>query len=161
MKKIILLLIFFCFAMPIAAASEVEEYVSVLQWKNKWGKITTRAIEGYIKRGVNDYPESFTEQQSFKASERIRDALSKRIGWDAMGGNIISSFRKECGDDLLDVLVEFYSGIEFTQEDRNFVADTYGSCAPKSMQGAMNSLVEEIESFVGEKDKILSSIGEK
>ena len=160
MRKIIIFILI-SFTTQSASAYEVEDYVSLLQWKSKWEQIIPRAVEGYIERGLSEYPANFSNQQVSEASDRIRNALTKKIDWSAMSDHVITGFRRECGDDLLDVMVEFYSGVEFTEEDKDFIANEYRSCGSASMQGAMKYLVIEIEDFIEEKEKILSGISEE
>lgn len=160
MRKFISLVLF-SLAINNVSAYEVDDYVTLLQWKIKWEKITSQAIDGYVERGLAEYPASFTSQQTSEASKLIRNSLSAKIGWKVMKEEVISGFRTECGDDLLDVMVEFYAGAEFSQQDREFIANGYASCARASMQGAMGKLISTMESFIEEKEKIISTISEK
>lgn len=160
MKKIIFLTIFSLICKPLLAY-ELEEYISVLQWEEKWNKVTTQAADGFVERGKAYYPESFNLTQTEQASSQIRSSIVQRIGWEAMRELIVSEFKGNCGDELLDVMVEIYAGVEFAAEDRDFIASEYGTCATLSMQNAMNAVYEKMSDFTNEEQVILSEVSSK
>lgn len=160
MKKYTILILL-VFINGTVSAYEVEDYVSVLQWKGKWDKISSRAIDGYVSRGIKYYPSDFTVAQSEEASKNIRAALNQKIGWDATKDTFISGFMTHCGDELLNVMVEFYERGEFTQEDKDLILADYGSCATAAIQGTMSLVINEIEKFSETKNEILSRISAK
>jgi len=160
MKKFIFLIVVSLICKPLLAY-EVEDYISLLQWEEKWNRITTQAADGFVDRGKEYYPSSFTDTQMEEAGKLIRSSIIQRIGWSAMKGIVVSGFRNNCGDELLDLMVEIYAGVEFSAEDRELIAAEYGACATSSMQTAMNAVYEKMNDFTVEEKEILSEVSSK
>jgi len=161
MKKNIIVLLIFTFANAPVHSYEAEKYISIFQWDVKWTKVVSRAIDGYVERGTKLYPKNFTDSQRQEASEQIRFTLSEKIGWSAMKEIVVSDYRNECGDDLLDIVVAFYAGAVLTQEEKESVSEEYQNCARSATQKTMNSVFDKIEKFADHQSKILSSIESK
>jgi len=163
MKNKIVLVIFSSLMLNCASvlSYEAEDYVAVLQWDVKWNRVVSSAVQSYVERGKELYPRDFTVAQVDEAAQKIKSALSQDIGWPAMKETVISDYRAECGDDLLDVIVEVYAGAELTEEEKVVVSEDYLSCAAKSVERTMNSLVGLIDGFVEQEQEILSNIRTK
>ena len=149
---------FFMLSCTNVLSYETEDYIAVLKWEEKWNKVVSRSIENYIERGTELYPASFSLENTKDASDKIRSALYEKIGWAAMKGEVISGYRTECGDDLLDVLVEFYTGAELTQKEKTILSEDYLSCATSNLGKTMNSLINKIENFAEQEQEIIESI---
>ena len=160
MKKIFVA-IFFISISHQALGYEIEEYVEKLEWQNKWNRVTNSAIGAYVERGKSAYPAGLNEKQTAQVSQKIYEALHNRLGWESMSQGIISSFRTECGDELLDQMVDYYSGVQYSQEDISVIGNAYTICAQETMKEAMGRVQEEIEYFSETEKSILQKITEK
>jgi len=157
MKKIIFIMLVSLMHEPLLAY-EPEDYVSSLQWQEKWDKVVVKATDGFVDRGKAYYPSSYTKSQTEKAAELIRSSIVQKIGWGAMEDIVVSGFRRNCGDELLDKMVEMYAGVEFEAEDRQLIAASYSECATASMRNAMDVVYKKISDFAEQEKEILSKV---
>jgi len=142
-------------------AYEVTDYISLLQWEEKWNKVITKATDGFVARGKTYYPNSFTVTQVEQAASLIRSSIVRKIGWEEMQDIVVSEFRGNCGEELLDLMIEIYASAKFAAEDRELIAAEYRACATSSMQNALNAVYEKMNDFTNEEREILSEVNSK
>ena len=157
MKKLFFLTLISLLSQPLWA-NETEDYISLLQWEEKWTRVTTKAADGFIERGKAYYPSSFTPSHTEQAANLIRSSIVQRIGWGAMKDTVVSGFRDNCGDDLLDIMVELHTGVPLSTKDRELVAVEYAECATVTMQSAMNEVLIKMNNFSETEKEILSTV---
>ena len=149
--------VFLIFVTGNARSNDISTYIIVFDWKTKWQKVVHRASESYIEKIKSSRINHLSESEQSKIIKKLRLTLNDKLNWEAAGSKFAHNIVSSCGQGLLDKMVGFYSGIEYSSDERKKLAASYAKCAKSGMDKSMDMIYTAFYDVANEK----SDNGEK